>query len=1503
MLTIRTNKNNCKLTYVPLNVSSINTGETVYDNITIVTNESHNLKENDEVALIRQDGDSISYFKNCEVKDVIDKTGFTIDGFGKYTIGVNGYKQTFIKYSSRISADNHSTVLYTKDGHEILVTGDTLNSDNILNTITAISIGCKVEHISDDAFSECEYLEKILVRLDNKKYTSENDILFNKNKTVLICYPRKKTGVNYMIPVTVEKINNNAFNGAVNLANVTIPSFIERIGNNAFSGCSNLTEITCKPIDPPIISDTTFDKSILENIYVKKEQTKRYKTAWKKLKSKIEGDESIVDDEKISQTNTILHINVDPYIIEITGSTLDSGISENYSSSLYSVEIGTDVNTIGERAFINCTQLTSVTIPNTVVSIGNYAFYHCDNTRFTTIVIPDSVTRIDDYAFSECTHLMYIYLGNNVTKIGRHAFFHIYGNSRYGANIYLRSNDVPSLGDSYVFAPNAQQQLLNFYVPTESINDYRGVYMSPNSLIDLSDASEKQYICLNTNEHIFTTNKDDVNTKRRYLWDADGEEFKYEGAITMCDGDYYTFDNLFLFKNINNSSLSNQNIILNITATTANYNPILLRNCLIGSDYDGKDDKYHIYIPYNENVTFVRELENRFPVTTFTADDIRFLYNGNNQMEFGCELQPGTNVDKVCGNIEIDFGIGDSFEVNLHHDEQIANYVEKVKDNSINKIIDYERYQYTPMYYAGSIPEYENGKAITPDEYLKRHSNEIDKKLKRVNEIKFHLYFRSKVFTLYDDDGNVIPITGNTEATDYVDFGTWQTDNNGYWNSYTLRSDHKALEMVYKNYNVYGDLLGYLGFTDDDVYYQKDALKKSFIRLSFYDSPNRETQKLLYYSTIYFDSNVLSAKYINDLNVWRETEGYSPMFNQLVFGYDIKRIGGKKASVLTAEMSCTDKYDNTSSSDGFYLHLFDKLVSGDTCTPIYMKAEFNNAKFGKTVPMIRPIFSSSNKRIPPTNSSFPREYMRAKMNEEGKIYNWTDMDMLLQDMYIKIYIKYNFNTHQFVWFVPQSEDDYINNTLTFDLFEPRINGYDFESYNALNGNDVGYGTSDGTPNWYEGWFNENYEWVTPNGETESEWAASYNGCCLMTTAITLPNENMLDGTKLFNKKAMANIAYVWIDGMMARNDNVYDEETGEYITTNFQLPDIPFKAYIRNGDIEESFTWTAVTTIEKWDDSAEYWYDDPEIKPKKIHRVNYYFKTNTKDQTKLIDELYLGINGHKKTKEITEDLCRQLKNSIPSTPSETLPNGMFNKVASLKCVKIVKNGSKRFVTIGNGAFNNCQSLIRVNIEENALDIIGKNCFSGCRSLKAAYLSNTKIILREAFQGCYTLTKVTFKTNGSNNIKYIGCGSFGYTKVRYIELPNSILRIGNSAFRRCYQLCSFAIEGTNQSLTVGKRIFAECAILKYNLVVDTYKSTKNMYDYRGGVPDIVRYLANNGNKIKFYDTCRNKYVTLAVSSDKDRGKMMHHYLDSKYHKYIHEKQTSVMNFRDWYRHMF
>ncbi len=77
------------------------------------------------------------------------------------------------------------------------------------------------------------------------------------------------------------------------------------------------------------------------------------------------------------------------------------------------------VKSIGKYAFENC-DLTSVTISDSVTHIGYHAFYNC--WWLTDVVIPNNVTIIDDYAFYGCFRLMDVMIGNGVTNIGQYAF-------------------------------------------------------------------------------------------------------------------------------------------------------------------------------------------------------------------------------------------------------------------------------------------------------------------------------------------------------------------------------------------------------------------------------------------------------------------------------------------------------------------------------------------------------------------------------------------------------------------------------------------------------------------------------------------------------------------------------------------------------------------------------------------------------------------------------------------------------------------------------------------------------------------------------------------------------------------------------------------------------------------------------------------------------------------------------------------------------------------------
>ena len=110
----------------------------------------------------------------------------------------------------------------------------------------------------------------------------------------------------------------------------------------------------------------------------------------------------------------------------LTSITIPNSVTSigNYAfsgcSSLTSVTIPNSVTSIGNYAFSGCSSLTSVTIPNSVTTIGSSAFYECSG--LTSVTIPNSVTTIGSYAFSDCSGLIFASIGNSVTDIGYSAF-------------------------------------------------------------------------------------------------------------------------------------------------------------------------------------------------------------------------------------------------------------------------------------------------------------------------------------------------------------------------------------------------------------------------------------------------------------------------------------------------------------------------------------------------------------------------------------------------------------------------------------------------------------------------------------------------------------------------------------------------------------------------------------------------------------------------------------------------------------------------------------------------------------------------------------------------------------------------------------------------------------------------------------------------------------------------------------------------------------------------
>ena len=186
------------------------------------------------------------------------------------------------------------------------------------------------------------------------------------------------------IPNSVTSIGGKAFYACSGLTSVTIGNSVTSIGYMAFNSCRSLTSVTI-PSSVVYISSGAFNYcSNLSSINVASGNT-HY--------SSIDG---------------VLYNYVQDTLIQCP-------------CAKTSITIPNSVTSIGEEAFCGCTGLTSITIPTSVTSIGDYAFCGC--TGLTSITIPTSVTSIGDYAFSNCTGLTSIDIPNSITSIVNRMFY------------------------------------------------------------------------------------------------------------------------------------------------------------------------------------------------------------------------------------------------------------------------------------------------------------------------------------------------------------------------------------------------------------------------------------------------------------------------------------------------------------------------------------------------------------------------------------------------------------------------------------------------------------------------------------------------------------------------------------------------------------------------------------------------------------------------------------------------------------------------------------------------------------------------------------------------------------------------------------------------------------------------------------------------------------------------------------------------------------------------
>ncbi len=142
-----------------------------------------------------------------------------------------------------------------KTAREVSVTAATASSFYVPYTVPSLTIPKEVTHGGitytvtgierPDQWGET--LQSVTVVSDNAFLSSQDGVIFNKNKTVLLGYPRGKSDVSYEVPASVTKLGGNAFEGVFALTSLKLPDGLKTIEQNTLWGCPNLTALNLPP--------------------------------------------------------------------------------------------------------------------------------------------------------------------------------------------------------------------------------------------------------------------------------------------------------------------------------------------------------------------------------------------------------------------------------------------------------------------------------------------------------------------------------------------------------------------------------------------------------------------------------------------------------------------------------------------------------------------------------------------------------------------------------------------------------------------------------------------------------------------------------------------------------------------------------------------------------------------------------------------------------------------------------------------------------------------------------------------------------------------------------------------------------------------------------------------------------------------------------------------------------------------------------------------------------
>lgn len=257
-------------------------------------------------------------------------------------------------------------------------------------------------------------LQEIKVAEENKTFCSMDGVLYNKDKTKLICFPRGKAD-HYTIPAGVISIGERAFSNCVKMVEVSIPDSVIEIGSESFRDCIKLESITLPKGLTHIGDSAFFNCKSIKRLTIPESVEQIGDNAFTYCKGLADENGFVM-----IRGTLYLYAGNEGNVVIPERVTAIANSAFAYCGTLTSVMIPSSVTSIGTNAFSNCPNLTSITIPESVIGIGDNAFWGCSS--LTSVMISEGVTHIGDGAFAYCSNLKRVSIPDTVTTVEKEVF-------------------------------------------------------------------------------------------------------------------------------------------------------------------------------------------------------------------------------------------------------------------------------------------------------------------------------------------------------------------------------------------------------------------------------------------------------------------------------------------------------------------------------------------------------------------------------------------------------------------------------------------------------------------------------------------------------------------------------------------------------------------------------------------------------------------------------------------------------------------------------------------------------------------------------------------------------------------------------------------------------------------------------------------------------------------------------------------------------------------------